>query len=139
MDCLREATVDAVQLAGEVADGFAGAWNGHDMEAFGQLFHEDADFVNVVGLEMRGRGSIQRHHSAIHAAAYKNSTLRVVVEDAREIAPSVIIAHLHTQLEGDTRAPGQTRNSLLTLVVERRSGEWRIVAGHNTGIVPGAS
>jgi len=65
MDCLREATVDAVQLAGEVADGFAGAWNRHDMEAFGQLFHEDADFVNVVGLENARPGihpaSPQRH------------------------------------------------------------------------------
>jgi uncharacterized protein (TIGR02246 family) len=131
--------VDAVQLAGEVADGFAGAWNRHDMEALGQLFHDDADFVNVVGVHMRGRESIQRHHGAIHADAYKNSTLRVVVDDAREIASSVIIAHVHTQLEGDARAPGQTRNTLLTLVVARRAGEWRIVAGHNTGIVSGAS
>jgi uncharacterized protein (TIGR02246 family) len=109
------------------------------MEAFGQLFYDDADFVNVVGLQMRGRLSIQRHHSAIHADAYRNSTLRVVVEYAREIAPSVIIAHVRTQLEGDARAPGQARHSLLTLVVERRAGEWRIVAAHNTGIVPRAS
>jgi uncharacterized protein (TIGR02246 family) len=128
--------VDAAQLAGEVADGFAEAWNRHDMAALGQLFHDDADFVNVVGLQMRGRESIQHHHGAIHASAYKNSTLRVVVEDARGIAPNVIIAHVHTQLEGDARAPGQTRNSLLTLVIERRADEWRIVAGQNTAILP---
>lgn len=126
--------MDGVDVAIEVADGFARAWNQHDMEALGRLFHDDADFVNVVGLEMRGRESIQRNHAVVHAGAYANSTLRVAVDDSREIAPGVIVAHLHSQLEGDERAPGQTRHTLMTLVIEQRAGQWRIVAAHNTGI-----
>ena len=30
-----------------LAAGFVRAWNAHDMKAFGALFTEDADFVNV--------------------------------------------------------------------------------------------
>jgi len=37
-----------VDVATELADGFARAWNRHDMEESGELFHGDADFVNVL-------------------------------------------------------------------------------------------
>jgi uncharacterized protein (TIGR02246 family) len=123
-----------IQQASEVADGFAAAWNLHDMEALGRLFHDDADFVNVVGLQMRGRESIQDHHAIIHASAYRNSTLRVAVEDARKLGPDVIVAHVHSELEGDERAPLQTRQTLMTIVIERRIDEWKIVAAQNTAI-----
>lgn len=36
--------MDAVQVAGEIGDGFAMAWNRHDMQALGRLFYDDADF-----------------------------------------------------------------------------------------------
>jgi uncharacterized protein (TIGR02246 family) len=126
--------MDEIQQASEVADGFAAAWNRHDMEALGRLFHDDADFVNVVGLQMRGRESIQDHHGIIHADAYRNSTLRVAVEGARKLEPDVIVAHVHSELEGDERAPLQTRQTLMTIVIEKRIGEWKIVAAQNTAI-----
>jgi uncharacterized protein (TIGR02246 family) len=125
-----------MEQAAEVADGFAAAWNRHDIEALGRLFHDDADFVNVVGLRMRGRASIQDQHGIVHAGAYRNSTLRVAVEDARKLEPSVIVAHVHTELEGDERAPLQTRQTLMTIVIEKRSDEWKIVAAQNTAIAP---
>jgi uncharacterized protein (TIGR02246 family) len=123
-----------MEQAAEVADGFAAAWNRHDMEALGRLFHDDADFVNVVGMQMRGRASIQDQHSIIHAGAYRNSSLRVAVEDARKLGPGVIVAHVRSELEGDERAPLQTRQTLMTIVIEKRSDEWKIVAAHNTAI-----
>jgi uncharacterized protein (TIGR02246 family) len=128
--------VDAIALAGETADGFATAWNKHDMEALGQLFFEDADFVNVVGLHMRGRESIKEGHGAAHAGPYTDSTLDVEVDDAKEFVPGAVIAHWQTQLEGDARAPGQIRRTLMTVILERRASTWKIVAAHNTGIAP---
>jgi uncharacterized protein (TIGR02246 family) len=67
---VSEDSVNAAQVAGEVADGFAAAWNEHDMAALGRLFHDDADFVNVVGTHMRGRQSIERHHGVAHAGPF---------------------------------------------------------------------
>lgn len=121
-------------VASEMAGGFATAWNRHDMEALGRLFHDDAAFVNIVGVHMRGRESIQGGHGVAHAGAYRNSSLEAEVEDAREIRADVIVAHVHCQLQGDERAPGQNRHTLMTLVIEQRSAEWRIVAAHNTAI-----
>jgi uncharacterized protein (TIGR02246 family) len=127
--------MNAAQVADEIAGGFAAAWNKHDMEALGRLFHDDADFVNVVGTHMRGREAIQRQHGVVHAGPFRNSTLKVSVEDAREIVPGVIVTHVQSQLEGDERAPGQIRLTRMTIVIEQRAAQWRIVAAHNTGIV----
>ncbi len=61
------------------------------------------------------------------------------VVDARELAPGVIAAHMRTELDGDDRVPGQTRRSLMTLVIEQRAGVWRFAAAHNTDVVPPAT
>jgi uncharacterized protein (TIGR02246 family) len=126
--------MDGVDVATEIADGFARAWNRHDMEELGKLFHDDADFVNVVGVKLTGRESIKSHHAIGHAGPFANSTLQVAVDDAREIVPGIIVAHVHSQLEGDGRAPRQTRHTLMTLVIEQRAARWMIVAAHNTNL-----
>ena len=58
-----------------VVDGFIHAWNSHDMKAFGELFTEDADFVNVVGKWWKGRARIQAEHERSHATRFKGTTL----------------------------------------------------------------
>lgn len=50
-----------------VVSRFIKAWNSHDMKAFANLFTEDADFVNVIGLWWKGRGDIQKQHELLHA------------------------------------------------------------------------
>jgi uncharacterized protein (TIGR02246 family) len=123
----------ASDVATQIAAHFAGAWNRHDMEEFGRLFHEDAAFVNVVGVYMHGRAEIQQRHSVVHAGPYRDSRLFLEVEDVRELAPNVIVAHLSSQLSGDERAPGETRHSRFTIVIEQRPmDDWKIGAAHNT-------
>jgi hypothetical protein len=41
---------------------------------------------------------------------------------------------VHSEFHGDDRVPGQVRQALLTLVIERPSSRWKIVAAHNTDI-----
>src|SRR5208282_506981 len=52
----------------KVVNGFAEAWNRHDMDAFGALFAPDADFVNVGGVHWTGREAIQLNHAFLHGA-----------------------------------------------------------------------
>jgi uncharacterized protein (TIGR02246 family) len=61
---------------------FQTAWNSHDMESFGALFHEDATFVNRFGHYVRGVEAIIKLHAPIHATIYSDSTnwLRVSTE-----------------------------------------------------------
>src|SRR5271170_5188561 len=52
--------------ARNVVAGFATTWNRHDLDAFGQLFAPDAEFVNVAGVLWKGRQSIQANHAYSH-------------------------------------------------------------------------
>jgi len=58
---------DAEEVRSAVAS-FSVTWNNHDMVAFGRLFTDDADFVNVQGLLWKGRKEIQMQHAWSHGA-----------------------------------------------------------------------
>jgi uncharacterized protein (TIGR02246 family) len=126
-------------IAAELATSFADAWNQHDMDSLAGLFHEDAGFVNVRGSYLIGREQIRAQHATVHSGPYKDSVVRVQVVDVRELAPDVLLAHVRTELDGDPRASGQTRHSLVTFVIERRAGVWRFTAAHNTFVEPSTS
>ena len=123
------------EVASDLVASMAAAWNRHDMQAFASLFHDDAAFVNVVGMHLRGREEIERTHAAAHAGLFRNSTLTAWADDARPLGPDVIIAHMGSELLGDDRAPGQVRRALMTLVIERRGPHWKVIAAHNTNVV----
>jgi uncharacterized protein (TIGR02246 family) len=123
------------QTAGDFATKLSEAWNVHDMQAFADLFHDDAAFVNVNGTYAHGRHEIRKHHEAVHAGFFRNSMISTRVEDSRSPAAGVIVAHTGSEVRGDERAPGQVRRTVMTLVIEQRNGEWKISAAHNTNVV----
>jgi len=127
--------MDPGGVASALVAGLAAAWNQHDMQAFGSLFHDDAAFVNVAGVYLRGREEIERAHAAVHAGPFRNSALIAWADDARPVGSDVIVAHVRSELQGDDRAPGQVRRALMTLVIERRDPHWKIIAAHNTNVL----
>ena len=124
-----------------VVHGFEDAWNRHDMDAFAMLFATDADFVNVIGMRWIGREAIRQHHAASHATMFKTSTLRIGDTTARFLKADVATTRSEWTLSGVTAGTGQlapTRTGILTHVLERIDGHWRIVLTQNTDIsMPG--
>ncbi|MGA7930402.1 MAG: SgcJ/EcaC family oxidoreductase [Candidatus Sulfotelmatobacter sp.] len=115
------------------------AWNRHDMKAFANLFAEDADFVNVAGAWWKGRAEIEQKHRASHTTIFRDSTLSVEEVDVRFLTPDIAIAHVLTALVGQKIADGTVvspRRALLTQVLQKQSGDWMIVASHNTDVRP---
>jgi uncharacterized protein (TIGR02246 family) len=112
------------------------AWNAHDMARFAANFADDADFVNVRGLWWRGRDEIEERHAASHASRFRESRMANRLEEAREIAPEVWVAHVRWTMEGHLRSgPRETaevRNGISTWVLQRRGTKLLIVAAHNT-------
>src|SRR5277367_5517012 len=79
------------ESARAVSDAFVDAWNRHDMAAFAALYAENADFVNVLGVWLRGRAAIQEHHATIHAARMKTSRLTALDTEVRFLRPDVAL------------------------------------------------
>jgi uncharacterized protein (TIGR02246 family) len=123
-----------------VAQAFADCWNRHDMEALSQLFADDAEFVNVVGLWWKGREEIKRAHEVIHSTIFKNSHLVVTKVAVRFLRPDIAIARSAWELTGHTGPGGELlpkRTGLLLFVLVRTGDGWRITDAQNTDIVEG--
>jgi uncharacterized protein (TIGR02246 family) len=112
-------------------------WNAKSGALYAKPFAADADYVVVNGMHLRGREAIEQSHQRIFDTFYKNSNLSVSVKQIRFVRPDVAVVHV----EGVNRIRQgeETRetNSLVTLVMSKEKGDWKIVAFQNTQIAAG--
>lgn len=119
---------------------FADCWNRHDMNSFAQLFSEDAEFVNVVGLWWKGREEIRRAHEFTHATMFKNSHLTIMGVKVRFPVENIAIARAQWVLEGHVSPEGAAlpaRNGILLNVLSVAPAGWTIIDSQNTDIIEG--
>ena len=124
-----------------VVNAFAEAWNRHDMNAFAELFAEDAEFVNVVGLWWKGRAEIKSAHEVTHRSMFKNSRLSIQEIATRFPTPGFAIVRCRWTLEGHVSPDGAAlpaRNGVLVHTMQEVGGVWRIIDSQNTDVVAGA-
>jgi uncharacterized protein (TIGR02246 family) len=123
-----------------LVNGFADAWNRHDMKAMHDLDTDDVEWVNVVGHYWRGKDTVRRGHTAIHKGMEAKTSMSVESTSIHPIAPdvAVVVATLHFfkkptdpffEGTGDTKTRGS-----FTMV--KRDGIWKIAQFQNTVVNP---
>ena len=114
-------------------------WNLHDIDAWAEILHDDADWVHWGGGYWRGKDEIKAGTKEIHRTYYRASRMTPQrVEDLTFLAPDIALAHVRSELTGDERAPGETFQYRKSALFTRKAGSWRIRALHNTRIRPHA-
>jgi uncharacterized protein (TIGR02246 family) len=132
-------STEVAEVARVVA-AFGATWNRHDMDAFAELFAEDAEFVNVVGLWWKGRAEIKGAHEFTHRTMFKDSRLSIQEVSTRSPMPGLAIARCCWTLEGHLSRDGAAlpaRNGILVNTLQRVGDAWRIIDSQNTDIVAG--
>jgi uncharacterized protein (TIGR02246 family) len=117
----------------DAAPEFQAAWNAHDMQALGALFHQDATFVNRFGHLVRGREEIIALHAPIHQTVYSDSTLENELIDAIPIAEGVAVVHFWSCLSAGAAHPAGPHavDTLILAVLTRKDEIWLIKALEN--------
>jgi uncharacterized protein (TIGR02246 family) len=118
------------QAVRKIISDFAATWNAHDMQAFGRLFAENADFVVVTGKFLRGRAEIQSYHSELTNQLYKDSHLVWNPVDVRFLGPDVALAHVSTEISYNQGRDKRTSSALVVLMKE--GPRWSIASVQNT-------
>ena len=111
-------------------------WNKGDGKAFAAPFAEDADYVVVNGMHIKGRDLIAAGHQRIFDTVYKKSRITGTIQSIRFLRDDVAVTHGEWHLkfqEGDTAREGKAMN---TMVMSKEKGQWNIVAFQNTPIAP---
>lgn len=116
---------------------FQAAWNAHDMQALGALFHEDATFVNRFGHYVRGVDEIVKMHAPIHASIYSDSTLANELIDMTPLGEDAAVVHFWSRLSAGAAHPAGAHavDTLILAVMTRQAGAWRIKALENVTLV----
>jgi uncharacterized protein (TIGR02246 family) len=117
----------------DVAAAFESAWNAHDMPEFGNLFTEDATFVNRFGHYVRGVAEIVALHAQIHETVYRDSTLQNEVIDVANIGEIVAVVHFWSRLSTGTAHPAGPHqvDTLILAVLKKQDESWRVCALEN--------
>lgn len=115
---------------------FVAAWNSHDMEAFGALFRDDAEFVNVYGAWWTGRGQIQQEHRSAHATVFRTSELTALEVRVKSLSAAVAQIHFRWALRGIRSFEGPSPDRIgVMLIVAVWDNEWQIASAQNTDVV----
>ncbi len=134
---LTDAATDPATIAASLFQQAEDAWNAADGAAFGALFTEESDFVNIRGEHHRGSVAIARGHQGIFDTIYRGSRVRYEPELARSVAPGTIVALAAATLEVPAGPLQGVLNARMTIVITEQDGRWLITAFHNTLVAEG--
>lgn len=129
----------AFDKAREIVDAFAAALNAQDAEALGELFSDDAEFVNILGMRMRGREGIVAGHARAFAGPLRGRVIDFDAVDELHATDEVSVMHAHCLRRRlpDSPAEGLPDGaSVLVFVARRGPGGWQAVAATNVTEVP---
>ena len=122
------------------AEQFAETWNRHDMSTFASLFTEDSDCVTLGGDWLRGRDEIEQALVKLHATVFRESQLMITGVWVKFLRPDIAVAHVTWELNGLLGRDGQKLprvvRGIMTWMLTKDDGIWRIAAFQNTTIEP---
>jgi uncharacterized protein (TIGR02246 family) len=128
------------EAVGELPQKFCDAWTKHDGHALAQIMDEDADFVTVATTYLHGRPDFETFHARLLSGRFKDSTITALKTTTRFLRPDLAVVHWSWKIEGDKNPDGtvrQPRYGMMTLVAEKKKGNWLVVVGQNTNAILG--
>lgn len=131
------AAIDALVAAYEAA------WASDDAAAFAALFAEDAQVILAAGALRSGRPAIEAYFAGLFAGPFQPSTRSLVIRHVQFLTGTIAIVDIDTELTGYTALPPGLRDTepgvfrtIERWVLQKRAGEWQIVAMQRTPIPP---
>ena len=118
------------------------ALNQKDMKMYADLFADDADWINVVGMHWRGKAAVVKAHEVYLKTIFRDGGMSTRDMTIRAVTPVVAIAVVTQDDKGGGILPDGSKappgSGRLTYVLVKRGGKWKITHGHNTIIDPNA-
>ena len=109
-------------------------WNTKSGAVFAKPFAEDADYVIINGMFIKGRATIETAHQQIFDTIYKDTTISLTIKQIRFLRPDVAVAHVAGHRDGPTK--DLVQDAMITFVMTKEKEGWTIAAFQNTAVAP---
>jgi len=114
---------------------YAVSWNQHDMAAFGRLFTENCDYVNIAGVHWKGVQEIVQRQAELFQNRLKTAVRTLTGAEVRFSTPDVALIHATWDVTGWSRPTGEAvpvLKEITTMVMVKTNGKWLITAFQDT-------
>ena len=111
------------QAVRAVLGRFFAGWNAHDADEMVSAYAEDIDHIDVFGEWHKGRETMRKELSRLHAGPLSNSHKDFTIEKIRFPRPEVAVVQVSTQ--------GTAGPNLGTYVLEKQQAGWLTVSFTN--------
>jgi uncharacterized protein (TIGR02246 family) len=111
------------------------SWNDHDTAAFGRLFTEDCDYVNIAGVHWKGAQDIAKQHAELFRKRLKTAVRKLTDVEVRFSTPDVALVHATWNVTGWNRPTGEAvpvLKEITTMTMVKTNGKWLITSLQNT-------
>jgi uncharacterized protein (TIGR02246 family) len=108
------------------------AWKRGDGEAFAQWCTGDVDFINLLGIHVKGRPAVVAMHEKIFQGPYRGSTVAFTIESVRAIAPEMVLAIVPSRIDVPTGPVQGIVLSVASVLLVREGDRWKVASFHNT-------
>lgn len=105
-------------------------WNAKNAARYASVFAEDADFVVINGMYVKGRTEIEKSHHNIFTTIFKDTTITLHFKQIRFLRPDVAVVHVTGRRDSPTAELRQ--GGMITLVMTKAKDGWKIAAFQNT-------
>ncbi|MEO7983917.1 MAG: SgcJ/EcaC family oxidoreductase [Bacteroidota bacterium] len=109
-------------------------WAKKDGNLFAKPFEENADYVVVNGMYIKGKAAIAGGHQAIFDSFYKETFIKTTVQSIRYIRPDIAIVHVDGVMTGTSYGQKVDTKAKIGLTVEKTATGWQIAAFQNTPV-----
>lgn len=108
------------------------AWRRGDGAAFADWCTDDVDFINLLGMHVKGRAAVAALHEKIFRGPYEGSTVAFTVESVRPIAPGVVLAIVPSRVDAPSGPVKGIILSVASVLLVRAEDRWKVANFHNT-------
>ena len=109
-------------------------WTNKDGNLFAKPFTENADYVIINGLRIKGRTAIADGHQRIFDSFYKQTFIQTVVQSIRFLRPDIAVVHVNSSMTGTSNGHDVDTKAIISLTVEKTTAGWQIASFQNTAV-----
>jgi uncharacterized protein (TIGR02246 family) len=128
-------SMDADAAIKQCVAAWSDTWNRHDARATAMKYVEDGDFTNTTGISSHGWKALEDHYNEIFTTFLKDAHRTDTVRSIRLLNPDTASVDIDWQMTGAKTRDGKDvpiRKGLLTWIVTKTNGEWKIAVYHET-------
>ena len=108
------------------------AWNRADGAGFAAKCTADVDFINLLGMYVKGRTAVAAVHEKILHGPYAGSTLEFTIERVRVLSADAVLALVPGHLQIPAGPVKGVLRTIATVLFVREGSEWLVASFQNT-------